>query len=65
MRIEVMEKECSESIEIDAGTTVEQVLDKLSINPETVLAKRNCEFVADFSSEKLKENDTLELIKEI
>ena len=63
MNIIVVEKDCAQSITLPCKSTVTSALEHFSINPETVLVKRNSEFVADFSSEKLKEKDTLEIIR--
>ena len=48
-------------VELSEGSTVEDAIKHIDINPETVLARRGKEIVPD--SEKVKERDRIELMR--
>ena len=51
--------------EIDAATTMTELLEKLGINPETVVVERNLNILKreDLEGEVLEDGDTIEIIQ--
>ena len=62
MRIKVfLEKEnAHKSVEIPKGQTIESVLKRMKINPQTVIVVKNGEVVTEQDS--LRENDSLKIL---
>lgn len=63
MKIRVKLDSKKSEVEVAEGSTVEQVLEKLGINRETVLVRLNREICTE--EEKLKPGDAVEIIRAV
>lgn len=63
MKIKVKLNSRSSEIEVANGSTVDELLEKLGINRETVLVRRNKEICTE--EEKLKPNDFIEILRAV
>ncbi len=63
MKIRVKLDSKKSEVEVAEGSTVEQVLEKLGINRETVLVRLNREICTE--EEKLKPNDFIRIIRAV
>jgi sulfur carrier protein ThiS len=61
MRIKVFLDKESKNLEIPKGQTIESVLKRMKINPQTVIVMKNGDAVSEQDS--LRENDSLKIIK--
>ncbi|MDI6654745.1 MAG: MoaD/ThiS family protein [Candidatus Hydrothermarchaeota archaeon] len=61
MKIKVKLNNKKSEVEVANGSTVDELLEKLGINRETVLVRRNKEICLE--EELLKPNDFVEIIK--
>ncbi len=63
MRVKVALEGKKSEVEVANGSTVNELLEKLGINRETVLVRRNKEICTE--EEKLKPDDTVEIIRAV
>lgn len=61
MLVKVKFRGKSENVELGGESNVENLLEKIEINPETVLVKRDKEIITE--GENLKDRDSIELIR--
>ncbi|MBI5253561.1 MAG: sulfur carrier protein ThiS [Euryarchaeota archaeon] len=63
MKIKVKLDSKKSEVEVAEGSTVDELLEKLGINRETVLVRLNKEICTE--EEKLKPGDTIEIIRAV
>ncbi len=61
MLVKVKFRGKSKDVELEGKSNVETLLEKIKINPETVLVKRDKEIITE--GENLKDRDSVELIR--
>ncbi len=60
MNVRVLWREETKSVEVPEKSSIENVLDKMGINPETVVVMRNGEVTPEF--ETVSNGDEIEII---
>lgn len=63
MKIKVKLDNKELKVEVSSGSTINELLEKLSINRESVIVRRNREICTE--EEKLKPDDTVEIIRAV